>query len=488
MQLDFQIPNKLIPFIASTKMYQVLYGGRSSAKSYTAVLKLIIRAMTKKTKIVCTREFQSSIDTSTYAELRTLIYKHNLHDDTLPVYFIVKSKTIICSNGSEFIFKGLARDIMQIKSIPDIDIVFVEEAETINEYLWDVLDPTIRSEGCELIICFNPREETSATYKLWIKQDLGDDVYRLEINYMDNPFNSSTILKKIERMRINDYAKYEHFYLGKVLDMSEDVIFKGRFEIKEMDIKRYPNHWMYEGRHIAPLYGMDFGFSTDPTAIVEVFILDENTIYINREIHQHKLLPSHYKETIKTEWPESLKSEFKADNSRPDTIAQLIHYGLNVIGADKGKGSVEAGIEWLQGKKIYVNPNCSNAIYEFYNYRYKTDKNSGIILTDIIDANNHCLTGDTLINTELGNIPIRDLINKTGKVWSFNEISQTAELNDYFDVRKTQEDAPIFLIELSDGRHIKATAEHPILTLRGWVKICDLTEEDFILDISKSIN
>jgi phage terminase large subunit len=306
-------------------------------------------------------------------------------------YFTIKHDVIIGINGSEFIFKGLARDIYSIKSMYDLDYCFVEEAENIDANTWNVLIPTLREEGSEILIAFNPKDKTSETYQRFVEHT-PQNAIKIKINYTDvKSFLSQTILDEIEYMRENNYAMYEHVYLGEPLDATEDVIFKGKFEVKEIDIKRYHSHWEYEGRHIEPLYGMDFGFSVDPFASVEIFVLDAHTLYISREIYETKLLPSHYREKIKQVMPEAINKEHYADNSRPDTIAQLVHDGLRCIGADKGKGSVEAGVEWLQGKKIYTHPSCKNTIYELYNYKYKTDKNSGKITTEIIDANNHAM-------------------------------------------------------------------------------------------------
>lgn len=386
-EIGQNIPPKLISFMESRKMYQVLYGGRSSAKTHTALLKLLIRALEKPNQtILCTREFQSSIATSTYAELKQIIYEKELTH-----LFEVKHDHIHCHNGTRFIFKGLARDIMQIKSIPNIAVCFVEEAETITRELWDVLDPTLRKEGSELIIVFNPREKQSATYQKWIDEPIDDeDVLRIEINYNDNPFNSPTIIKKIERMKEFDYARYEHIYLGKVLDISEDVIFKGKFKILDMGLEFENNRFKYKDKVIGMLYGMDFGFSQDPTAMYELCFLDADTIYIHNEIYQTGILPSNYISMIKKEFGEyGLHSHWFGDSARPDTIAQLKHDGLKIDGAAKGKGSVESGIEYLLGKEIIIHPRCKNMIFEAYNYKYKKDKNSGIVTSEIIDAHNH---------------------------------------------------------------------------------------------------
>jgi phage terminase large subunit len=89
--------------------------------------------------------------------------------------------------------------------------------------------------------------------------------------------------------------------------------------------------------------------------------------------------------------PEAINKRFHCDSARPDSIAQLNHDGLNCEGATKSKGSIEAGIEYLKGKQIIVNPDCKNMIYELYNYKYKIDKQTSQITTDIIDANNHLI-------------------------------------------------------------------------------------------------
>ena len=367
--------------------YKILYGGRSSAKTATIIRYLIIRAMESSLLILCTREYQSSIESSTYAELRAFILEQNLLD-----FFTIKHDKIVGKNGSEFIFKGLARDIMGIKGIPNIGICFVEEAETITELSWEILIPTIeKKDGSELIIAFNPRDAQSPTYQRFVakQHELSGSVLSIEINYPDNPYLSKKQLATILKLRETNYALYEHIYLGKVLDMTEDVIFKGKTKILDMKVERVNGCWLYENKRVEMLYGMDFGFSVDPAAMVELCFLDKHTIYINNEIYETKLLPSKYCEKIKEIMPAGIKDKWFGDSARPDTIADLKYQGLNIQGAEKPKGSVEAGIEWLLGKTIIINPRCVNMIYEAHNYKYKIDKDTGKITTDVIDANNH---------------------------------------------------------------------------------------------------
>lgn len=482
MNLDIKIPKLLLPIFKKYR-YKILYGGRSSGKSASVIRYLIVRAMQRKTKILCTRETQTSIQHSTYAELRDLIYELNLQYDAKlnpDGMFIVKHDGIICTNGSEFIFKGLSRDIMQIKSIPNIDICFVEEADTIKANEWNILIPTIRAENSEIIICFNPRDAHSDTYQKFIEAPQSNDELRIEINYPDNPFNSQVILDEIAKLKKYNYALYEHVYLGKVLDISEQVIFKGCFEIRELEIN--------------PLtqvrYGQDYGFSQDPFAMVQVWLIDDHTIYIDSEIYEIGLLPTKIPSRVRAVMPNAMRKRIAGDAARPDTIAELNNLGLNVEAAPKLKGSIESGIQYLQGKKIIIHPRCVNTIFEFYNYKYEQDK-EGTILAKPIDKHNHildaCLSADSLINTENGLIKISDMVGTVGRVWSFNEETQTSELNDYYDVRITQPSAITYDVELEDGRIITATENHPLLTQRGWVELRDLTIEDKIMDISQSM-
>lgn len=103
-----------------------------------------------------------------------------------------------------------------------------------------------------------------------------------------------------------------------------------------------------------------------------------------------------------------------------------------------------------------------------------------------LKENDHCLTGDTIVDTEHGAKPISELVGTSGKVWSYNTETGVAELKPYHDCRLTQKQAEIYEIETEDGRFIRCTGEHPILTERGYVLAKDLRKSDKIIDISDS--
>ena len=177
-----------------------------------------------------------------------------------------------------------------------------------------------------------------------------------------------------------------------------------------------------------------------------------------------------------------------ADSAEPKSIAELREYGLKIVGARKGPDSVDYGIKFLQDLEEIVidSERCPNAAREFLNYELEKDKD-GNFKADFPDKNNHCLTGDTIINTPNGDFYIKDLVGKKGKIYCFDEINNKPTVSEFYDVRLTNKNVDVYEIELEDGRTIKATDYHPILTDKGWKLLKDLTEGDKILDISNHV-
>lgn len=99
----------------------------------------------------------------------------------------------------------------------------------------------------------------------------------------------------------------------------------------------------------------------------------------------------------------------------------------------------------------------------------------------------HCLTGDTIVNTTAGDIPIKDMVGKSGMVHCYDEVTKCDAIGNYNNVRMTARQQPIYQIELEDGRTIKATAEHPVLTNHGWKKVIELDTNDEIVDIYRGM-
>ena len=161
--------------------YKVLYGGRGGAKSWTIARALVLMAAERPLRILCAREFQSSIGDSVHRLLTDLIW-----DLGLQHCFTITEIALTSTAGSLFIFKGLRKSIQEIKSLEGIDICWVEEAQSVSNESWDILIPTIRKQRSEIWISFNPCEETDPTYQRFVLKPPPGAIVR-KINWDDTP-------------------------------------------------------------------------------------------------------------------------------------------------------------------------------------------------------------------------------------------------------------------------------------------------------------
>ena len=145
-------------FLPERSRYRVLYGGRGGAKSWAVARALLIKAAKSPLRILCAREFQTSIRDSVHKLLSDQIVALGLIE-----LFEITQAAIRGVNGSEFAFVGLKNNVANVKSYEGIDICWVEEAQTVSRNSWNVLIPTIRKEGSEIWITFNPELETDET-------------------------------------------------------------------------------------------------------------------------------------------------------------------------------------------------------------------------------------------------------------------------------------------------------------------------------------
>lgn len=370
--INFELSDKLLFFLTEKKRYKVAYGGRGSSKSWTAGGCLILLAMKSKVRILCTRQLQTSIANSVHKLLSDTINRLGLDD-----YFDITRDAIRCSNGSEFFFKGIQNNINEIKSIEGIDYCWVEEAQSVSEESWEVLIPTIRKEGSEIWITFNPDRDEDATYQRFVVNPPPDSIVQL-INYNDNPWFPDVLRREMEYCKEVDFGKYEHIWLGKTVLDTELQVYHGKFELKEFETPQ--NATFY--------YGADWGFANDPTAIIRCFIKDQ-CLYIDYESGgvgvEFEELPQLFNKI-----PDIRRWDIRADSARPETISYMARQGYKVKACPKWKGSVEDGIEYIRSfRHIYVHPRCKHTYEEFKFYSYKQDKNTGDILPIVVDKDNH---------------------------------------------------------------------------------------------------
>jgi phage terminase large subunit len=165
-------------------------------------------------------------------------------------YFYITRDSIKCNNGSEFIFKGIQNNVMEIKSMEGISICWVEEAQAVNEESWEILIPTIRKEGSEIWVSFNPDRDEDATYQRFVINP-PRDCKSVLINYTDNPWFPEVLRREMEYCKEVDYGKYEHVWLGKTVINTEAQVYHDKFEMK--DFETPPDSIFY--------FGADWGFA-----------------------------------------------------------------------------------------------------------------------------------------------------------------------------------------------------------------------------------
>lgn len=200
--------------------FRILYGGRDSTKSTDAAIRATWLAHRGKIRVLCTRMYQNRIEESVYTSIKKQIRRFGLSQ-----HFEVQRSKIYSDTGSEFLFYGLARNIEEIKSIEDIDILYIEEGQSLTEEMWDVLEPTIRKEGSEIWIVFNPQYRTDFVWQKFIENPPKNALIR-KINYPENPFLSETSKVTIQQRKDLDYEAYEHIYEGVPKEDEEDIIIK----------------------------------------------------------------------------------------------------------------------------------------------------------------------------------------------------------------------------------------------------------------------
>lgn len=200
---------------------RVLYGGRAASKSWDAAGFAVIVACRCKAKILCTRQFQNRIEESVYTLIKNRIYEFGLRDQ----FLIHRDRITHRRTGSEFVFYGLNRHIDEIKSMEGIDICWIEEAHNLTQDQWEILNPTLRKQGSQFWLTFNPRLATDFVYQYFILNTPPNTITH-KINYTDNPFISQTIRDEIEACRAVSEDDFRHIYLGEPRADDENAVIK----------------------------------------------------------------------------------------------------------------------------------------------------------------------------------------------------------------------------------------------------------------------
>lgn len=355
--------------------YKGVHGGRGSGKSHFFADLWLDENVRHKLDCVMLRETLKSLEFSVKKLLESKIAQHNAG-----MYFEVQDRRILSKNGGVTIFEGMQNHTADsIKSLEGFDRAWFEEAQNASDKSLTLLRPTIRKPGSELWFSWNPEKNTDPIDAMLRGEVPPKGAIIVEANYTDNPWFTQELRDEMEFDRARDFEKYEHVWLGKYWSNAESRVFKNwiveEFERPEGTIYRL---------------GADWGFSIDPSTLIRCSI-EGNRLYVDYEAYMIGCeivnLPDLFDRV-----PESRKWFIRADSARPETISYMQKNGYPKIQpAQKGKGSIEEGIAFLQSFDIVVHPRCKHLIDELSSYSYKRDPLTDEVLPVIQDKNNHVI-------------------------------------------------------------------------------------------------
>lgn len=201
--------------------YKVLHGGRGSGKSWAIARALLIESGRRPLRVLCTREVQKSIRDSVHRLLADQIELLGVSG-----FYEILDTEIRGRNGSLFVFSGLsALTVESIKSYEGIDRVWVEEAQSVSDRSWNVLIPTIRKDGSEIWVSFNPQLETDPTYRRFVKS-APSGTWRAEVNWDRNPWFGDVLeAERLHAQRTLKSYEYAHIWEGACLPAVEGAIY-----------------------------------------------------------------------------------------------------------------------------------------------------------------------------------------------------------------------------------------------------------------------
>jgi phage terminase large subunit len=373
-EIEIETPRWFVPLLKDGR-YKGVWGGRGSGKSHAMAEYIVERCVMAKCDVVCIREVQKSLSMS----VKKLI-EQKIESLGLGHMFDVQRDKIGTPYGGVMVFSGMQNHTADsIKSLEGFDIAWVEEAQSLSQRSLDLLRPTIRKEGSEILFTWNPRLATDPIDLFLRGGKLYEGAIVVEANYQDNPWFPEVLQAEMEYDRLRDPEKYQHVWLGKYETNSEARVFKN-WTVEEFERPAGTVHRL----------GADWGFSIDPSVLVRCDI-DGRRLYIDHEAYmvgcEIDQLPDLFARV-----PESDKWFITADSARPETISYMRRHGYPKINAAiKGAKSLEEGVEFLKSFDIVVHPRCKHTIDELTLYRYKTDPLTGLVLPVLEDKDNHMI-------------------------------------------------------------------------------------------------
>jgi len=201
------------------KRFKVFYGGRSAGRSWGIARFLLLEGSKRKIRVLCCRELQKSITESVHRLLKDQIEALGLDE-----FYEVQNARIIGANGTTFSFEGLKNNSRKVKSYEGVDYCWIEEANNVSKESWGYLIPTIRKEGSEIILSFNPEWETDYTYQYFVVNPPPES-FVVHMTWRDNPGISKETLAEIEHSTLADPDAALNIWEGQTIQITEGAVY-----------------------------------------------------------------------------------------------------------------------------------------------------------------------------------------------------------------------------------------------------------------------
>lgn len=374
-----------LPYLQDyNKRFEVYYGGAGSGKSVFITQKLLYKYLKyANRKCLVIRKVQATQKDSCFALFKSTLSTWQLYDQCK----INKTElTIELPNGSTFLFKGLD-DPERIKSIANIDDIWVEECTEIDDFTFDQLCLRLRSKNKynQIFCSFNPVSKSNWVYKRWFENTYNkDNTLVLHTTYLDNKFLPQSYIDNLLEMKETNPVYYRIYALGEFATL--DKLVYTNWEEKQFDYRE-----ILKQKGSEAIFGLDWGYVNDPNAFICAVINNTTKeIHIFDEFYLKGLTNEDIAEAITDKGYR--KELIICDSAEPKSIEELRSYGIvRAKPCRKGKDSIINGIQLLQQYKIYINPSCTNIIEELKNYTWIKDKVTNEYINKPIDKYNHLL-------------------------------------------------------------------------------------------------
>ena len=366
MESNVKIDEKYLKFDNDSR-YFVVTGGRGSGKSFSVNMLLVLLTYEVGHTILFTRYTMASAHISIIPEfiekLELLgVYEH---------FHVTKDEITNLQTGSKIIFKGLKTSsgdqTANLKSLQGVTTWVLDEAEElVSEDVFDKIDLSIRAKGIDnrVILILNPTTKEHFIYSRFFESrgveagsnTVKKDTTYIHTTYLDNKANlSDSYLAQLERIKEHRPAKYKHQILGGWLNKAEGVIFS--------------NWTLGKFKEVSPsVFGQDYGFSNDPTTLVQTSIdRSKKVIYLKQHLYHQALTTS---QIASLNERHAQGSVIVGDGAEPRLINELNALGNNVVTAIKGPDSIVYGISLLQDYDLVIDEDSLDLVKELNNYSW----------------------------------------------------------------------------------------------------------------------